>query len=238
MRLFRQLMWASLSKRERDIILGQIEPQNRSEIRRIIAGNSIEFPIAFDKHQCIFIHIPKNAGTSVKKSLGLDSHIGHQPLSWYQNIDPIKCKNYFKFCFVRNPWDRLVSSFFYLKNKKSTTNNSFMLQEFVSRFSSFDEFVLNWLNPENIYKDKTFFPQHYFMRDRMGMLCMDFVGRVENIQNDLDIVLDHLGITHNILLQHVNKSERDSYRKYYTTKSKRIVEMAYSEDIALFNYKF
>ena len=77
-----------------------------------------------DKHKCIFIHVPKAAGSSVETSeIFEDQRIktgeyvgGHTTALEYRETYPGKFKNYFKFAFVRNPYSRLVSAFSYLSN--------------------------------------------------------------------------------------------------------------------------
>ena len=83
------------------------------------------------KHKFIFIHIPKTAGTSIEQALrdetcqllpgewaagrGLHAPLNHltlQELVDYGILTPAQLKSYFKFCFVRNPWDRLISEIF------------------------------------------------------------------------------------------------------------------------------
>lgn len=83
------------------------------------------------KHKFIFIHIPKTAGTSIEEALRDEScqllpnewdhgRISHTPLNYltlqelvdYGLLTPAQLKSYFKFCFVRNPWDRLISEIF------------------------------------------------------------------------------------------------------------------------------
>jgi hypothetical protein len=67
-----------------------------------------------DEFQCIFIHIPKTAGTSVARTLfGQGSR--HVPYFEYEKVNGRKFNRYFKFAFVRNSWDRLVSTYFFLK---------------------------------------------------------------------------------------------------------------------------
>ena len=70
----------------------------------------------FDQCGCIFIHIPKCAGVSVSKALFGNLAGGHSRVVDYQLVfNSNEYSNYFKFTFVRNPWDRLVSAFFFLK---------------------------------------------------------------------------------------------------------------------------
>lgn len=63
-----------------------------------------------DKFKCIFIHIPKTAGTSVTKAL-FDTDPLHIPLSRFALFDKNKFERYFKFCFVRNSWARIFSEY-------------------------------------------------------------------------------------------------------------------------------
>ena len=61
-----------------------------------------EFSHFADEHQCIFIHIPKAAGTSVTLTLfGKGSR--HVPWFEYYQANPRKFRKYFKFAFVRIP---------------------------------------------------------------------------------------------------------------------------------------
>ena len=72
-----------------------------------------------DEHKAIFIHIPKNAGTSIE-TLFANSSFRIQPYK-HANIHEIKRKflelydSHRKFTIVRNPYDKMVSWYFYLK---------------------------------------------------------------------------------------------------------------------------
>ncbi|HSH75802.1 MAG TPA: sulfotransferase family 2 domain-containing protein, partial [Longimicrobiales bacterium] len=71
---------------------------------------------SFDDRRCIFVHIPKCAGFSVARSLFGNLAGGHLTVRKYQMIYRRReFSEYFKFTFVRNPWDRVVSAFFFLK---------------------------------------------------------------------------------------------------------------------------
>src|SRR5215813_14048351 len=84
------------------------------------------------KHKFIFVHIPKTAGTSIEEALRDETcqllrnewdhtraphaplnHLTLRELADCHILTPAQLKSYFKFCFVRNPWDRLVSEIFY-----------------------------------------------------------------------------------------------------------------------------
>ena len=67
-----------------------------------------------DEHRCVFIHIPKAAGTSLTKTL-FAAPSRHLQYTEYERANPKKFKKYFKFTFVRNPYDRLFSAYSFLK---------------------------------------------------------------------------------------------------------------------------
>jgi chondroitin 4-sulfotransferase 11 len=91
-------------------------------------GTSRERGMISHDHQCIFTHVPKTAGKSIRYLFGLpefkhqykadgrnvEHGFGHRRLSEFVNEKYFA--EYFKFAFVRNPFDRLVSAFFYLDN--------------------------------------------------------------------------------------------------------------------------
>jgi hypothetical protein len=72
-----------------------------------------------EKHNVLFIHIPKNAGTSILNSLEI-KNAKHYPLSVLQGyMDKETFDNAIKIAVVRNPWERMVSYYRYrqLKNQ-------------------------------------------------------------------------------------------------------------------------
>jgi hypothetical protein len=97
-----------------------------------------------DEHQCIFIHIPKAAGTSVALTLfGEPSR--HVPWFEYYQANPRKFRKYFKFAFVRNPWDRLVSSYFFLRKGGLCDADATWAAENLNAYSDFGQFVRGWV---------------------------------------------------------------------------------------------
>jgi chondroitin 4-sulfotransferase 11 len=72
-----------------------------------------------EKHNILFVHIPKNAGTSIINSLEM-TNTEHYPLSVLQGyMDKETFDNAIKIAVIRNPWERMVSYYRYrqLKNQ-------------------------------------------------------------------------------------------------------------------------
>lgn len=193
----------------------------------------------FIKYKCIFVHVPKCAGISVTKSLFGNLGGGHLSLADYQLLFDLKdFSTFFKFTFVRNPWDRLVSAFCFLKNGGFDKADARWAKNNLSRYDDFNTFVREWVNGENIYKKNHFFPQFSFIYDPDRQTRIDYIGKVENLTQDFTYVKNKLGISAELaLLNQTGRKDRD-YRKYYTTESIEIVANTYAEDIKLFSYKF
>lgn len=188
-----------------------------------------------DRYRCIFIHIPKTAGTSVALTLfGQGSR--HVPWFRYQQANPKKYRKYFKFAFVRNPWDRLVSSYFYLKKGGMSEADVQWAEKNLARYGDFKSFVRDWVNEDNIYKWVHFLPQHHFICDKDGSVMVDFVGRMESMDRDFAYVADRLGCDK--VLAKVNAGSHQQYASYYDEETRQIVRRVYSRDIELFGYDF
>ena len=110
-----------------------------------------------------------------------------------------KWNTYHKFCFVRNPFDRIVSGWNYC-NKYNIDFDKFINFDFDT--NSFDY----W---------HTFMPQYRHIINEKGEKFIDFIGYFENIEEDLKVVLNKLNlkVTHKPFIK--NKSKHDNYLKYY-----------------------
>jgi len=138
--------------------------------------------------------------------------------------------NYYKFGFVRNPWDWTVSLYFYiLSYKRHKTHKT------VKNFKNFDEFV-EWRCSEE-YKSQFIYLQKDFFTDEEGNIIVDYIGKFENLNEDFDYIVQHLGLK-NTSLPHKNKTKHKNYREYYNDYTRKLVEEQFKEDIELFNYEF
>ncbi len=190
----------------------------------------------FDQYQAIFVHITKTAGTSVAKSL-----FGYLPYHYtatqYRVIYGKKTFNdYFKFAFVRNPWDRVYSSYRYLKGGGWNEKDKVWGETHLSKYSDFNDFVMHWLTVDNTKKHIHFKPQHEFIYDGNGSLIVDFVAYFETLDEDFRYISSCLNIQSS-LEQH-NTNPGSCYIDIYSTEAKEIVESVYKKDINLFGYEF
>ena len=195
----------------------------------------------------VFVHVPKTAGVSmeVHSYIGGTGHSTFHQLTLEEKFDP----DYFKWAFVRNPYDRLASAYFYLNHKKPE-----IAEKIVDPEKNFKSFIHNLEHslPSDCY-DETIpvdddkyamhiYPQLHFLKSQNHEL--DFIGRVENLKEDWKTVIDNIrqrSGNHSISwkgLHHKNRTfdRRGAYIELYTPEMKNIVYDIYKEDFITFNY--
>lgn len=191
------------------------------------------------KYKCIFIHIPKTAGTSLGRTIfeNRDPSVSHVDAFYYEVFEPQLFREYFKFTFVRNPWDRLVSNYNYFLKQPSQLRE----KQFLDTFENFDHFANALEKPEVEQKMFTMYhfrPQYQFICDLKRNLVVDYLGYFETINEDFNKIVARLNRPE-LQLPHLNESKKGlDYREFYTEKTKKIVEKLYPEDIKLFGYNF
>ncbi|MCK4708665.1 MAG: sulfotransferase family 2 domain-containing protein [Gammaproteobacteria bacterium] len=190
----------------------------------------------FDEHECIFIHITKTAGTSVAKSLFNYLPYHYKAVDYRVIYGRKTFDQYFKFAFVRNPWDRVYSAYRYLKSGGWNEEDRLWSEKNLAEFDNFNQFITQWLNSSNIKKHIHFTPQHQFICDEKGQLLIDYLAYFETINEDFTNIANRLNIETTIA--HHNANPADSYLNIYNKKSRDIVADIYSKDIALFGYDF
>lgn len=180
----------------------------------------------------IFFGIAKNAQTSINRFLLKyrsivfkdNSKIYTKRLNMYSNTD---LQNIFKYTIVRNPWERVVSAYHYLKERRFLNDNDFRI--FIEKIGNGE------LDSYHIRVKQHLVPQ-IPMFSINGESVVNFIGRLENIKEDWKYIANQINCTE--VLPHKNKSNHKHYRRYYTKKSKKIVERIYAEDIETLNYNF
>lgn len=154
--------------------------------------------------------------------------------------------DYFKFTIVRNPWDRLVSCY---KNKiREETFNSntfkngveFNLLKYGSIFyggMSFNKFARCVASIPDEKSDKHFRSQHPIIINNHHQLLVDFIGKIENLEDDINKIIKACGIPMKSIPR-LNTSKKQNYQEYYNDETKDLIFNRYKKDILLFNYDF
>jgi hypothetical protein len=196
-----------------------------------------------DKHKFIFIHIPKTGGTSIERAFNINartekdisnslgntySENKHWKTADYETNFPELFDSYFKFMFIRNPWDRLVSRYEWQKFVLPESHANFQ----IIKERTFKEFVEQRASP--IFTKWSYVD---LMHNKSGKRVVDFVGRFENLQNDFDILCDKIKVQRKEL-SNTNHIKRKHYSEYYDDKTREIVRLVYSKDIEYFGYNF
>lgn len=188
-----------------------------------------------DDFKCIFVHIPRCAGTSIdfffKNYGGNTIDCFHDTIDMIKAKYPIKFKKYFKFTFVRNTWDRILSWYFYHRDsEKISPYKDMSFREWIKRGMPIHKtwFWKKWQkeggsDPLN---------QMEYISDEL-----DFIGRFENLENDFEKVLDWIGIKYS-KLPHLRKTKKRDYRNFYDEETRKLVERKFKEEIEYFGYRF
>ena len=213
------------------------------EFRRKVAIGDDFSCLPFDQNLCIFIHIPKCAGVSI--SMGLFGNLsgGHVSARLYSLVYAREeFESYFKFTFVRNPWDRLASGYYYIRDGSGLADASFdpelvaRLREMLRTHPDFDRFVRGWVTTENINSIQVFQPQHSFICIHGRKPAVDFIGYYENLVNDYEYVRSRIRAGSE--LPWMNRSAKARHTELYSEDTRKIVEEVYADDIELFGYSF
>jgi len=130
----------------------------------------------------------------------------------------------FKFAFVRNPWDRLVSRYAYLLRSKNHPRH-----KFIKAMHSFEDY-LSW----EIARGKM--RQTDYVCDARGNLIVDFIGYFERLNEDFAKVCAQLNVKAE--LPRANTSSHRDYRTYYTPATRDLVAKHFRPDLELFGYDF
>ncbi len=208
------------------------------------------------RYKCIFIHIPKTAGTSInsffypgtkfhyaspdykrlfgwcpKRKLHMQ-HATARQLIETNLITEEHWNTYYKFTFVRNPWDRAYSDYIWIKNF-SKVSGSF--REYILKTGEFKKIFTN--KTSNRYLGDHLLPQTDFFEFE-GVFKPDFIGRFEQFKSDIQSVISHLEINKKFEV-YQNKSKRKSdYSLFYTETKKKLVEKKFQADIQMLHYEF
>lgn len=183
-----------------------------------------------EKANFIYFGVPKVGTNTIHSIFGSAKFKPNVQMKHLALVDynSVKHDKYFKFGFVRNPWDRMVSCYF---NKVASKSYPPFRKCFGMTFT---EFVKHLEKRDlesgdcHIRLQCRFFP---------ALEQMDFIGRIENFTEDFQYLMTILGLN-TADIPRKNSTSHDHYSTYYTEETRDIIERLYQEDIETFGYTF
>lgn len=187
------------------------------------------------KAGCIFIHVPKAAGTSINHAL-YGRTLGHYTISEIEAQFPRLVEQCFVFSVVRNPYDRLISAYHFAKKGRTVDMGMSNPDQYqIPEFGTFESFVNQWLVKQDLYSvDNVFRPQHLYVCRRENVV-VDYLARIESMDDDIHNISKLLGKPLHIGKKNVNKGS-ESYRDYYSNELSETVYQLYRKDFEIFSY--
>jgi hypothetical protein len=180
-----------------------------------------------ENYNAIYIGVPGINTSTILECFGSPAHDAHS-----RNLLPhaiINIHGYdiwsssYKFIFVKNPWARMLSIY---HNKKRQ----------VSKFPTFSV----WLK-KNINKHRIL-PQLAFYTDTNYNSCVDFIGKVENFENDIKTIYKNINRPNIAILNNPDKITTQlnnlSYKMYYSRDNANLVKRYFAREIEMLEYKF
>ena len=198
-----------------------------------------------NKKKLIFIHIPKTGGTTIEEYMnaikkptlrhgyGVFKNIVFQHFRWNDYIDFMgidSFNNYTKFSIVRNPYERIISEYYWTPTETNLGYKS--NKDFNSFLNNVKDIVKNKKYNDTIYHDH-FIPQYEFICNKDNNIVVDHLFRFENFDKVLNFLKDNE--------YKINKNKKENqciYQKKInlTKKQKNIIYNLYKKDFKIFNY--
>lgn len=140
--------------------------------------------------------------------------------------------SHFKFCFVRNPYDRAVSDYRWRLKVTGTPPDAVSFAEFLRR--SADPVHPD---PERIISSV---PDNWAIYTIDDRVAVDHVGRFETLHDDMATICDRIGVPFDPdAFPHTKRTgSGDSYRDWYGPDERALVERIYARELDHFGYRF
>ena len=211
----------------------------------------------------LFIHIPKNAGMTIRRSPMLNNrimlagsnihkspeyskavldkmnslgdHHGFEHARWRDVHPSVRDRNV-AFAVVRHPWDRVVSRYFFAKKVIEVEKKVSPEYADVSSFEAFLEERHKWGSEEYMWHRavRGWYPAFDHVSDDTGRVRCDII-RFENLNADL---CRYFNLTEMSKARNVTAINKGTYRDVYTDKTIQIVADWYKKDVEHWGYDF
>jgi len=171
----------------------------------------------------VFVHVPKTAGQAIHRTLPRPRR---NPWLTHANLDDVEKGDKFAFGFTRNPWDRMVSLYFFILQRNWPNGDHYKVRALGFKKSLFERKLGDFSHPRDGQNDSL-----------LWLNDCDYVGRFETLQEDFNKISELIGIERRIIGV-MNESKHSHYRNYYDAESIDFVSEIHKETIDKFGYEF
>jgi HD superfamily phosphohydrolase len=191
-----------------------------------------------DQKQLIFIHINRTGGSTIEEKIfeAKRNKQDHRPAQQLAYKFPNRWQNYFKFCVVRNPWDKMVSMYHH-RSQNFANRKRWDTKHFKSggKYDTFDKWLKCIERGDHKYAERNITSQIKWIQVD-GEIDMDYIIYYDNYAHEINKILDWLNI--NAQIENINQSKRKSYYEYYTEETKELIAKWFEQDIKKFGFQF
>jgi len=211
----------------------------------------------------LFIHIPKNAGTTIRTSSvlkgkifdaeprvhkskeytkdvlatmnSIGDHHGYEHARW-RDISKEYALFYDAFAVIRNPWDRVVSRYFFAKKVTEIEKKEPVGKHNIDSFEHFLEERFEWGNKPYMWHRaiRGWYPAYDYVTDDRGKLRCDMM-RFDNLNED---ICKYFNIPKMSRSRNVTALNKGTYKDIYTPETIQIVADWYKKDIDFWGFDF
>lgn len=202
-----------------------------------------------EKYSFVYIHNPKTAGERIALDGNIFDRVAgghHKAVTIRKNLGTETYERFFSAAFVRNPYDRVVSAYHYLRDMQPDHRWwSFDLNraKYIKQFDDFEDFCLRFFRfpvaHRQVGHQLHFMPQNAFLCDWRKRVIVDYVGRFEKLQESWDFICEQTGMARFDFSPEskTNTSDRGHYLDYYSARTFRRINRFYQADFRLFGYR-
>lgn len=185
----------------------------------------------------IFVHVPKNAGSSVNDAL-YGQFMGHIPAWRIKQLAPKTFTRFPSFALLRDPVNRCRSAYEFAKAGRGEGAGLLAGMNRPERykipeFNSFEQFVTEWLPLQNLdAADPVFRSQSSYVCDRSGAIIVGRLGTVETLANMEGWLTQQLGRP--VVIGHTNRTPRTSEASKIDPATQNAIRHLYRQDCTLY----
>jgi len=190
------------------------------------------FPPAFSSQKILFIHIPKTGGKSIGHLIGMKRANHSSYMDYRQLLGEDRLNEYFIFSLVRDPADRLISTWKYLDAGGNRSKEDAQARKAIFEpYKNINDFVARRLT--NLAGESLFFrSQTSFLKDSEGHLAKDItIVHLENLDREKHLLPDCI---RSKKIPHLNKTKSEEIS--LTNESMATIKATYHEDYEMLGY--